>query len=341
MDERLTIKTYYDNGYSTSSIVKALKNLKIGERKIYRTIKRLTETGSVADRKRSGRPRSVRTPELVNKVKCRLWRNPVQSLRKMASQVYVSPRTLRRIVKEDLGLTSYKKRKVQALTQNQHAARLERSKALLERFGSQDLDMLVFSDEKLFSVEERYNSQNVRIYAASFEDIPEHMRTVQRFQAEKKIMVWCAVSKKGKFPMVFVEPGVKINAEYYKSNILENVVKPHGQLMFGDDNWTFQQDSAPAHKAITCQNWCEENLPDYISSKEWPPSSPDLNPLDYSIWGYLEARVNTKRHTSIESLKASLKKEWKDLPIEYLRTTIESWPNRLRAVIKQKGGRFE
>ena len=74
------------------------------------------------------------------------------------------------------------------------------------------------------------------------------MRTVEHFQGEKKVMVWAAVSKKGKFPVVFVEPGVKINAAYYKIHILENVVRLQSQLMFNEDNWTFQQDSAPAYK---------------------------------------------------------------------------------------------
>jgi inhibitor of nuclear factor kappa-B kinase subunit alpha len=160
--------------------------------------------------------------------------------------------------------------------------RLQRSKALLERFADENMDTVVFSDEKFFSIEERFNSQNVRIYSASIVDILEHLRTVQRFQAEKKIMVWCGISKKEKFPMVFIEPGAKINATYYKTHILEKVVRPHGHRIYNGSNWTFQQDSAPAHKAIICQNWCHQNLPDFISTKEWPPSSPDLNPLDYS-----------------------------------------------------------
>ena len=109
------------------------------------------------------------------------------------------------------------------------------------------------------------------------------MRTVERFQAEKKVMVWTAISKKGSFLLVFVEPGVKINSGYYKRHILEKVVKPQSQLIFKDTKWTFQQDSAPAHKAETTQNWCRKNLPDFISSQEWPPSSPDLNPLDYFV----------------------------------------------------------
>ena len=62
------------------------------------------------------------------------------------------------------------------------SARLERSKALLQRYADGDMERIVFSDEKLFVIEEHLNAQNDRVYAATFEDIPEQVRNVQRFQ---------------------------------------------------------------------------------------------------------------------------------------------------------------
>ncbi|XP_054718970.1 vacuolar protein sorting-associated protein 53 homolog [Uloborus diversus] len=39
------------------------------------------------------------------------------------------------------------------------------------------------------------------------------------------------------------------------------------------------------------QDWCRTHFPDFISSAEWPPYSPDLNPMDYSVWSILEAKI--------------------------------------------------
>ena len=33
------------------------------------------------------------------------------------------------------------------------------------------------------------------------------------------------------------------------------------------------------------KDWIALNSPDFISKNEWPPNSPDLNPLDYHVWG--------------------------------------------------------
>ena len=31
--------------------------------------------------------------------------------------------------------------------------------------------------------------------------------------------------------------------------------------------------------------WLHANIDDFITKDEWPPNSPDLNPLDYHVWG--------------------------------------------------------
>ena len=56
----------------------------------------------------------------------------------------------------------------------------------------------------------------------------------------------------------------------------------------------------------------------FISKDEWPPSSPDLNSMDYSVWSNLETRVCAKPYKSLKSLKTSLMKEWVNLPQEDL-----------------------
>ncbi|GFV40643.1 DDE_3 domain-containing protein [Trichonephila clavipes] len=75
----------------------------------------------------------------------------------------------------------------------------------------------------------------------------------------------------GKTPLVFVEEGVKINQKVQQMDILEAVVLSCAQKHFGNANWTFQQDSAPAHKVKKTQEWCKVNFPDTISSEECPP----------------------------------------------------------------------
>ena len=41
----------------------------------------------------------------------------------------------------------------------------------------------------------------------------------------------------------------------------------------------------------------------------WPPSSPDLNTLDYTVWAILENKINATSHPNIGSPKTAFEEE--------------------------------
>ena len=124
----------------------------------------------------------------------------------------------------------------------------------------------------------------------------------------------------------------------FKLSILGGLFLQH---LFYGRNWSFQQDSAPANKAQTTQQWLETNIPDFISTSDWSSASPDLSPLDYKLWSRLQEMACKKRHPNIESLKQSLRKAAADFPVDVLRDSIEEWPQRLKDCVRSNGGYFE
>jgi len=46
--------------------------------------------------------------------------------------------------------------------------------------------------------------------------------------------------------------------------------------------------NAPVHRAGDTVEFLSRNIPDFISPLPWPPSSHDLNPVDYEVWGVLQ-----------------------------------------------------
>ena len=339
--ERAAIVELFLKGKTQSEIMKLLKIPETRRKLIFRTIKRFNEIGSLLDRPRSGRPVSVSTVRMRKVVRSRVLRNPRRSVRKMAKELKISRGSLQNIMKKDLGLSSYKRRKVHFLTKSMKVKRLSRSKCLLSRFATHGLDQVLFSDEKLFTIEEVSNSQNDRILSSSSSTIPEKYRYVQRTQKPLSVMVWAGISSVGRTPLVFVPSGVKINAATYKELVLEPILEDLGEKMFNNQPFVFQQDGAPAHTARTTQQWLQNNIPHFISKEEWPPSSPDLNPLDFSLWSILESNTCAKSHKNIESLKKSLTEEWAKIPQQTMRTAVRSVPKRLRAVVKNLGGYIE
>uniref|UniRef100_W6NE86 Transposase n=1 Tax=Haemonchus contortus TaxID=6289 RepID=W6NE86_HAECO len=145
----------------------------------------------------------------------------------------------------------------------------------------------------------------------------------------------------GKTPLIFVDSGVKIDKDYYLKTTLEDALLPWANSHFIGRPWTFQQDSAPAHKAKVVQAWCKSELLEFISTDEWPASSPDLNPLEYNLWSYLESKACATPHPNLDFLKAAHIREWDEMDDALLRPVIDALPQRLRAVVRAKGGRIE
>lgn len=72
-------------------------------------------------------------------------------------------------------------------------------------------------------LQDSHNQQNDRVYAVNFQDAPRHKLAVERFQnAAGVVMVWRAISKRGKLSLLFIDRGVKIDQNYYQTHILEN-----------------------------------------------------------------------------------------------------------------------
>ena len=213
--KREAIKNLHDSGMRISEIS---RRLNVPDSTIRKAIKRYKELGTTSDRPRSGRPRTATDATHRKKVRQRFERNPRRSLRKVAREVGISRESVRRIVKDNLGLKPYKQQKATSLTAVMKTTRLERCKRLKRRFGAGRHRRILFSDEKIFTIEQSFNHQNDRIWSR---ELPQE-RFVGRSQKPKSVMVWAGVTHNGKTPLVFIEEGAKVNQNVYRQKILEH-----------------------------------------------------------------------------------------------------------------------
>ena len=77
------------------------------------------------------------------------------------------------------------------------------------------------------------------------------------------------------------------------------------------------------------------NANGFIEKTEWPSSSPDLNPLDYHIWGTMLEKYHTlqpKRKTTDE-LKVALQATWEEMPREHVNKAVTIFSKCLTAYV--------
>jgi len=64
----------------------------------------------------------------------------------------------------------------------------------------------------------------------------------------------------------------------------------------------------------------ERETPEFISQLLWSPNSPDLNPVDYSVWSILQEKVYKTCIADLDDLKHRIRTEWTKLDYHYVIT---------------------
>ncbi len=76
-----------------------------------------------------------------------------------------------------------------------------------------------------------------------------------------------------------------VNAAIYQ-DILEHML-PSADKLYGDADFIFQQDLAPAHTTKGTKSWFNNHG---VGVLDWPANSPDLNPIE-NQWGIVKRKM--------------------------------------------------
>ncbi len=78
---------------------------------------------------------------------------------------------------------------------------------------------------------------------------------------------------------------------------------PSADKLYGDADFIFQQDLAPAHTAKGTKSWFNDHG---VTVLDWPANSPDLNPIE-NLWGIVKRKMRDTRPNNADELKATVK----------------------------------
>lgn len=318
------------------------RSLGVNRSTVYRTLDLHRATGTVKKRYGGGRQRSKRTKAAVTAVKAKIARNPRRPIRQLAKQHKMSKSSMARLVREDLGMISRAVETRQCITESQKLLRVSRSRSLLSWLKSHPAVVRVFSDEKIFTVDAATNRRNTRyISRGRVTDVPDAVRISKKTKNAASVMVLGLIASDGrKCPPIFVPAGNRINAAAYQE-LLASRVLPWLKANFPDGNFVLQQDGAPPHSANSTQKFLRDAGINFWPKTLWPPSSPDLNPLDFSIWARVEAEACAKSHSSVEALKTAISRTWSKMDGEFIAKVCRAFRPRLQRVISADGGYIE
>jgi hypothetical protein len=303
--------------------------LNVSERTVRSVLQQFKNRGDVEIKKSPGRPRKLSERD-VRSVVTYLHKNRRATLADITNSLptKVSQSTVRRTL-HSLRIFSCAAVIKPFLTLEHKAARLAFAKKYKD-WTAEDWKKVVWTDESSFEVGK--NCRKVRVWRTEDEKY-ESSCVVPSFKSGRSsVMVWGAFVGSSMSNLVVIPAG-----ERKAVNFIEIVYK--GELLgflAETSNAFLMEDGAPIHRAKVSKEWREKNG---IQSIKWPAQSPDLNPIE-NVWFLMKSAVHNKniRPRTVKDMLIDLIEEWQAISKDYLKKLIDSMPERIKAVIANKGG---
>ena len=148
-------------------------------------------------------------------------------------------------------------------------------------------------------------------------------------------MVAMGITWNGLTRPYFFDKGLRLSTDLYEP-VLE-FYKREGDRLFENHDWGFQQDGASAHTSHESQERCKKLFEWYIPKDRWPPNTPELNPMDYSVWNEISTRIDFRKVTTRDELIKEIKKAAKNISKEYCQEIVCQYLRRVCAIEKNNG----
>ena len=108
---------------------------------------------------------------------------------------------------------------------------------------------------------------------------------------------------------------------------------PSADEVYGDADFIFQHDLAPAHTAKSTNTWFNDHG---ITVLDWLANSPDLSPIE-NLRSIVKRKLRDTRPNKADELKATIKTTWASITPQQCHKLIASMPPCIDAVIHAKG----
>ena len=249
---------------------------------------------------------------------------------KGSAKIEISPDTVRRALKE-AGLKAVTKKKKPCLKPRHIRQRLEFA-LRHQHWTVDDWKRVIWSDETKINRLGSDGRDWVWKKKTDYGLVDKEIKGTTKFGGGN-LMFWGCMTAQG------IGYGCRIdgrmNAELYTSILDDYLLPTIKYYKLKRNKLFFQQDGDSKHTSKAARKWLNDNK---ITILEWPPQSPDLNPIEH-LWHHLKRRLaNYKTEPrGILELWERVEAEWDKIPTDVCINLIESMPRRIEALLKAKG----
>lgn len=327
-ENRWAIVALFKDGRNKSYIA---HHLECNRRTVDAVLLRYETSGSPMSGSRSGRPRKTdEAQDTAIAVTARIERftSPRQIARTL--NFGIGRRTVDRRLQE-AGLFGRVARHKRCYSEAEIRKRLAFAEGY-KHWTPEQWSKVLFSDEKCFYGKGFCGRTFVRREMGTASD-PENC--VTKTAHPVKVNVWGCFSAAGPgYAHIFYD---KMDSELYHKILSDHLLGVAKRDFKAPPpavaQWHFLQDNAPMHKSKIVSEWLHNSG---VSVLDFPPYSPDLNPIE-NLWAIIAREVEKQQCSTTDLLGDAVLKVWNELALEVFRKLAQSMPERCQAVIDAQG----
>ncbi|MBW0474816.1 hypothetical protein O181_014531 [Austropuccinia psidii MF-1] len=193
-----------------------------------------------------------------------------------------------------------------------------------------DWSQVVCTDKSLLELGESVTQK--RVWQTPEQKFELDSMAVNHQSGRQLMIIWGAICGPIQSELIIMPLG-----QLRAVDFINNIYKP-GLLPFMDksvevsvaanrEELTLMEDGTPIHTSLASQQWCQDHQ---IQTFAWPPSSPDLNPIE-NLWYKMKFVVtNLFNPKTMEDSSEAIHIVWDTMPFNHLAELLVSMPARMQ-----------
>jgi len=137
-----------------------------------------------------------------------------------------------------------------------------------------------------------------------------------------------------------VPRGETVNKEFYLNVMKRMRATVHRKRpeAWTNNTWMLHHDNAPAHASLLIHKFLTKHETTVVPQ---PPYSPDLAPVDFSLFPKLKSSLKGPQFQMVEDIDENLIRDLRAIPQNAFQDAFQSWKKRWEWCIKSGGEYFE
>ena len=333
-DMRLIVRRAWEarGNQTKSQFVRSMSGVTLSRSGLYKLLSRI-EKGDKLKRKPGSGRKCPKFSSNSEKRLCEVADGSVGiSFRSLGKKFGISDKTVKKKLQNN-GICMYQRRRIPKVTEKQKQVQKKRIRGLSRSlFKAQNDEIEVVMDDESYFDENGMSFYGSKTFLSSQPDLePEIVRFNSQKKFPFKLMVWVAISKRGRSAFFIKKTYGAVNTDIYKHECIKKRLFPFLKKHYSDGNYIFWPDLASCHYSGETEELMRELKINFVDKELNPPNVPNLRPIE-NFWSAIKQQVygNGYKPESIEDLEKKVRFVMRKVTPSYCERFMSDVPKCVR-----------